>query len=350
MTEKSIEHIKWVDGTLRLLDQRLLPHEIAYKICKKHSEVEEAIRGMYVRGAPAIGISAAYGMALAAGEAVEKSLSPSDTRRLLENAAALLNSARPTAVNLKWALEEAETWLDANRDLDNLQIYRGLEELAHKIFEEDIHNNRLIGRYGAALVPHKAGILTHCNAGALATGGYGTALGVVRAAFEAGKEIEVFIDETRPLLQGARITAFELLNAGIKATLITDSAAGYLMAMGKVDIIVVGADRIAANGDAANKIGTYSLAVLARYHGIPFYIAAPLSTIDMKISSGSHIIIEERAASEVLTLGDRAIAPAGMGVLNYAFDITPVKLINGIITEKGVVKQPSKEKLAALFK
>lgn len=349
MSEDSIKHISWKEGKLHLLDQRLLPHKITFKVCESHRDVEMAIKEMYVRGAPAIGISAAFGLVLAAGEALSKNYSSAKTRELLKAASADLESSRPTAVNLKWAIDKAESWLTDNIEASTEEIYTGLETLAKNIFTDDISNNRKIGFNGSKLVPQNAAILTHCNAGALATGGYGTALGVIRAASEEGKKVSVFVDETRPLLQGARITAFELLEEDIPATLITDNSAGHIMSAGKIDLIVVGADRIAANGDAANKIGTYSLAVLAKHHGIPFYIAAPLSTIDLNISSGAGIVIEKRSENEVTSIGDIAIAPEGMKALNYAFDITPAELITAIITENGVIEKPDKVKIADIF-
>lgn len=350
MDSKGFEHIAWREGRLHLLDQRLLPHKTAYRVCRSVEDVVESIREMYVRGAPAIGISAAFGMTLAAGEALEKGLNNKETRRYLLEAHEALNGSRPTAVNLKWALDEAEIWLAAHDNASVQDIYKGLEKLALKIFAEDISNNRKIGFNGSKLVPQNATILTHCNAGALATGGYGTALGVIRAAVEEGKDINVLVDETRPLLQGARITAYELVQERIPARLITDNAAGHLMSLGRVDLIVVGADRIAANGDAANKIGTYSLAVLADYHRIPFYVAAPLSTIDLNIASGSGITIEERSPGEVTHLNGAPVAPEGMEALNYTFDVTPADLITAVITEKGVTEKPDREKIAALFK
>ncbi len=349
MSNNSIEHIAWREGKLHLLDQRLLPHKIAFKVCESHRDVVTAIKEMYVRGAPAIGISAAFGIVLAAGEALSKSFSSGKTRELLKTASSDLEGSRPTAVNLKWATSKAKSWLSDNIEASTEEIYTGLEMLARDIFADDISNNRKIGFNGLKLVPQNAAILTHCNAGALATGGYGTALGVIRAAVEEGKKVSVFVDETRPLLQGARITAFELIEEGIPATLITDNSAGYIMSAGKVDLIVVGADRIAANGDAANKIGTYSLAVLAKYHGIPFYVAAPLSTIDLSISSGAEVVIEERSENEITFIGGNSIAPEGIKALNYAFDITPAELITAIITENGVIEKPDKVKIADIF-
>ncbi len=349
LPEMKGQHLNWQDGKLYLLDQRLLPHQTAYKTCECYSDVIKAIRDMYVRGAPAIGISAAYGMVLAVGEARQKNLNAEQARAFINQAAEEMNKARPTAVNLSWAIEAARHKLDEVRADDLEQLYLTLEELANSIYAADLTNNRAIGKFGAALVPDRAVILTHCNAGALATGGYGTALGVVRAAVEAGKDITVLVDETRPLLQGARITSYELLQEGIEAVLITDNTAGYLMSFDQVDLIVVGADRIAMNGDTANKIGTYSLAVLANYHHIPFYIAAPLSTFDRQINCGSEIIIEERDPAEVVMLAGQRVAPTGVRALNFAFDVTPAELITAIITEKGIVDSPDRDKINRLF-
>ncbi len=339
----------WKDNQLYILDQRLLPHRIEYRICTACSDVVDSICNMSVRGAPAIGISAAFGMAVAAREALSEGYNSSHMRSYLKNAADELFQSRPTAVNLSWALEKIYKWLDRHSDATPEQIVEGLTRQAQLILKEDLKSNRLISINGAGLVPPKASVLTHCNAGALATGGYGTALGVLRAAAKEGKDIHVFVDETRPLFQGARLTAFELVHEGIPATLITDSCAGYLMSQGKIDLVIVGADRIAGNGDTANKIGTYSLAVLARYHDIPLYVAAPLSTIDLSLSSGKEIVVEERNRSEVTHFCDRSIAPEEIEVYNPAFDITPAELIKAIITEKGLVENPDREKLYNLF-
>ncbi len=347
--ENELLTLYWKDNQLYILDQRLLPHKIEYRICGACSDVVDLICSMSVRGAPAIGISAAFGMAVAAREAQAKGYNSSQMRSFLKNAADKLFQSRPTAVNLSWALDKIDKWLARHGDANPDQIVEGLTRQAQIILKEDLENNRLIGIKGAGLVPPKASILTHCNAGALATGGYGTALGVIRAAVEKGKEIHVFVDETRPLFQGARLTAFELVHEAIPATLITDNCAGYLMSRGKIDLVVVGADRIAGNGDTANKIGTYSLAVLARYHDIPFYVAAPLSTIDLSLSSGKEIIVEERNRSEVTHFCDCSIAPETIEVYNPAFDVTPAELINAIITERGVVNNPDREKLYNLF-
>ncbi len=339
----------WRDGRLHLLDQRFLPLKSEYRSCENCSQVVDSIREMSVRGAPAIGIAAAYGIVIAAGEALAKEYSKERTLTALEEASADLIMARPTAVNVSWAVRRMSKLLLQHKDSTAQQIYDILLAEAEDIHAEDICNNRMIGLNGAEFVPPKASVLTHCNAGALATGGYGTALGVIRAAEEQGKDIHVFVDETRPLLQGARITVYELSRDDISVTLITDSSAGHLMAMGKVDLVVVGADRIAANGDTANKIGTYSLAVLASYHKIPFYIAAPISTIDMSIETGESIKIEERSSSEVTHFNGRQTAPDGITAFNPAFDITPAKLITAIITERGVVCSPDRDKLDRLF-
>jgi methylthioribose-1-phosphate isomerase len=347
--EKDLPTLYWKNRNLYLIDQRYLPSRIEYRICRTCPEVADSIKEMTVRGAPAIGISAAFGLVLEANAALKAGLNTAQLIDKLKLAGAELIKARPTAVNLAWGVERMINLAKTSSELKADELLGRLEEEALEIYTEDVRNNRLIGRFGAELVPQQANILTHCNAGALATGGYGTALGVIRAAFEAGKQIHVYVDETRPLLQGARLTAFELYHEGIAATLITDNAAGHLMALGKIDLIVVGADRIAANGDAANKIGTYSLAVLARYHKIPFYIAAPLSTIDRNLTSGSGIVIEERCLSEVTHLDQRCLTADGVKAFNPAFDVTPAELISAIITEKGVVRQPASDRIAALF-
>lgn len=353
--------VSWEEGKLVLLDQTVLPCRVAYRECRTAAAVAGAIRDMVVRGAPAIGISAAFGMALAAREAAAQGTFPAELIKTVGEAAAMLRRSRPTAVNLAWAVERMEARLDAflaGRRDDQTdagameatgEAAAVLEEEARAILEEDVQINRRIGDFGAGLVPPGASILTHCNAGALATGGYGTALGVIRSAHYGGKNPAVFAGETRPFLQGARLTALELAREEIPVTLVTDNSTGHLMALGQVDLVVVGADRIAANGDTANKIGTYTLAVLARHHGIPFYIAAPLSTIDRSIPSGSRIVIEERSPLEVTCFDGRPVAPEGVPALNPAFDVTPAGLITAIITEKGVVHRPDGEKIAALF-
>ncbi|HEX6640945.1 MAG TPA: S-methyl-5-thioribose-1-phosphate isomerase [Thermoanaerobaculia bacterium] len=319
--------LRWDGATLSLLDQRLLPREEVWIECRSAAEVAEAIRTMVVRGAPAIGVSAAFGMAMAAAQGED-----------LQAAGAHLKQARPTAVNLAWAVDRM---LNHDGDL-------ALE--AQRIFEEDVAANRKMGQFGAALLGEQSTILTHCNAGALATGGYGTALGVIRAAVENGKRVAVFADETRPYLQGARLTAWELQRDGIDVTLITDSMSGHFFQQGKFDAVIVGADRIAANGDAANKIGTYTVAVLAHAHGVPFYVAAPVSTIDPNCPTGAQIPIEERSAQEVVEIHGTRVAPEGIHVRHPAFDVTPARLITAIITERGVLRAPYSEAIAALYR
>ena len=316
----TVEPIRWKGDRLELLDQRLLPDQTVYVTCRTAAEVAAAIREMVVRGAPAIGCAAAFGVVLSRG-------SPESYD--------ILAKSRPTAVNLFWAL-------------DRMRKAKDLKAEAEAIFTEDIAANRAMGKLGAELIPNKARVMTHCNAGALATAGYGTALGVIRSA--KSKNISVIANETRPYLQGARLTAYELVQEGIPCTLITDSMAGHLMSQGEVDVVVVGADRIAANGDVVNKIGTYALAVLAKRHGIPFYVAAPLSTFDPKIPDGSHIPIEERPAAEVTGYGQTRWAPEGVSVRNPAFDVTPAELVTGLITERGVVLQPDAAKIRDLLR
>ncbi len=325
-----VEPIRWRGNAVELLDQRRLPGEMTYVACRDAHEVAEAIRDMVVRGAPAIGVSAAFGLALAAlrGDDVEA-------------AAAELRGTRPTAVNLRWALERMLTAHVTGGDL--------VRE-AEAMFAEDVEANRRIGRFGAELLGARATVLTHCNAGALATAGYGTALGVIRAAVEAGKKIAVYADETRPYLQGARLTAWELQQEGIDVTLITDSMAGHFFQKRKFDAVVVGADRIAINGDTANKIGTYTVAVLAKAHDVPFYVAAPISTIDIRCPSGAAIPIEERSAAEVTNIGGTRIAPEGVAVRHPAFDVTPASLITAIITDRGVLRAPYEEAIRGVFR
>jgi methylthioribose-1-phosphate isomerase len=350
----SVNTLEWYTnnhgrGELMLIDQLLLPHHFEMVPCRNYEEVGEAIRTMKVRGAPAIGVTAAYGMALAALESVA-----SDSERLLaelQEAGNFLNATRPTAVNLAWAvsrsLAAAQEW--AKQGDSTTDIANKLLDLAKKIHEDDVAANRAMGTFGATLIKDGDNVLTHCNAGALATAGYGTAVGVIRAAHEAGKRIHVWVDETRPYLQGARLTAWELQQLGIPLTLITDNMAGHLMSRGKVQFIVTGADRIAANGDTANKIGTYSLSVLAKENNIPFYIAAPLSTIDLTIPGGEAIPIEERSTDEVTIIGGRRIAPEGVRAAHPAFDVTPARYIHGIITERGIARPPYQESIRALF-
>jgi len=340
-----IRPIIYSDGVLRLIDQRLLPTEETWLEYTDYQEVAEAIRSMVVRGAPAIGVTAAYGAYFGA-RAIETE-NYADFMTAFEKVCEVLAGTRPTAVNLFWALERMKSLARANADqpVNNLKI--GLEYEAMAINEDDIRINMKMGRYGAELLPDQVRILTHCNAGALATGGYGTALGVIRAAVAAGKEVAVFADETRPFLQGSRLTAWELQKDNIQTVLICDNMAGYLMSKGAIDAVIVGADRIAANGDVANKIGTYTVAVLAKEHNIPFYVAAPTSTIDLEIADGSQIPIEERDIREVTHLGDQQLAPTGIAVFNPAFDVTPARLVSAIITEHGVAQGNYTEQLAA---
>lgn len=329
--------VEWNNGVVRLLDQSRLPEHVEFLDCKDYQTVATAIRELKVRGAPAIGITAAMGVALGA-QAVQAQDFPSFEKAVLSMCDHLA-ATRPTAVNLFWAIARMKNKLDRERMRKIPEIKKALIEEAQLILEEDIAMNRAMGRHGAALLQDGQTILTHCNAGALATGGYGTALGVIRAAWEAGKKIRVIADETRPVLQGARLTAWELMQDGIPVTLITDSMAGSFMRQGMIHGCIVGADRIAANGDVANKIGTYSVAVLAKAHGIPFYVAAPSSTIDLGTKSGQDIPIEQRNPLEVTAVhGGRPVAPEGVAVLNPAFDVTPAELITAIITERGVCK------------
>ena len=315
----AIEPIRWKGDRLELLDQRLLPDQIAYITCKTAAEVANAIRDMVVRGAPAIGCAAAFGVVLGGKDSFD-----------------VLAKSRPTAVNLFWAL-------------DRMKRAKNPEAEAVAIFDKDLAANRAMGAHGAKLIPKGARILTYCNTGALATSGHGTALGVVRTAFEKDKTVSVVACETRPYLQGARLTAWECVQEGIPCTLITDNMAGHLMSKGAIDLVIVGADRIAANGDAANKIGTYMVAVLAQRHGLPFYVAAPTSTFDLKTPDGSAIEIEERPAQEVTGYRGVRWAPEGVKVRNPAFDVTPAELIAGIVCEKGVVTKPDRERIRAIL-
>ena len=339
--------IDWtLSGAIRLIDQTRLPLEEVYVECETVDEVVRAIRTMQVRGAPAIGIAAAMGLAMAARTIQAPTFQA--FLAALEGMGSQLARTRPTAVNLAWAVRRILQTAQALRDVPLRDIPGRLVEKATAMRDEDIRINRAIGKSGQELVPNPARILTHCNAGGLATAGYGTAVGVIRAAVEAGKRVKVWVDETRPLLQGARLTAWELSRAGIPATLITDSMAGHFMYRGDVDFVVVGADRIARNGDTANKIGTYGVAVLARAHGIPFYVAAPISTLDLSLNSGAEIPIEERAPEEVTEIGGRRLAPSGFRAANPAFDVTPAGYIDGIITERGVARAPYEESLPRL--
>jgi len=333
-----ISPVRWNGAQLVLLDQTRLPVEEVEKSCASWQEVAEAIRGLVVRGAPAIGVAAAFGIALAARQS--RAANPDGLLTDLEEASKGLGATRPTAVNLFWALERMRRVALANRTIPLDDLRGRLVAEAQTILDEDVAANRAMGAHGAALVPEGGRILTHCNAGALATAGYGTALGVIRAAHERGKVGLVWIDETRPVLQGSRLTAWELVREGIPHRLISDVAAAFVMRRGEVDLVITGADRIAANGDVANKIGTYGLAVLARHHGIPFYVAAPSSTIDPSIATGAAIVIEERDPAEIRGVAGRQTAPAASPVFNPAFDVTTADLVSAIVTERGVFRFP----------
>ncbi len=344
---QAVQTLRWVDGALEMIDQRILPVRFEYITYASALEVAEGIRSMVVRGAPAIGCAAAYGVAL---EALRlRPAAPAAFVAGMEHAFEVLAASRPTAVNLFWALERMRSVWHANLQYPQSEIAATLLAQAHEISAEDVRINRAMGAHGATLLADGARVLTHCNAGALATAGHGTALGVFRSAVEAGKRISVIADETRPFLQGARLTAWEMVQEGIPVTLITDNMAGHLMRCGEIDAVIVGTDRVAANGDVANKIGTYMVAVLAQRHGIPFYVACPLSTIDLSIPDGNAIPIEERAAEEVTGFRDCQWAAKGVQVRNPAFDVTPAELVTALITEKGVVRQPNRENIARLF-
>ena len=323
-----------------MLDQRLLPHKEVYRVCRDYQEVAQAIREMVIRGAPAIGVAAAMGVALGAAKAQVKTFDRDFERIFLT-----LSKTRPTAVNLFWALERMRKIYTVNRNRGVDVVKRLLKDEAQAIYKEDIAANKQLGKFGAQMLRNARHLMTHCNAGALATAGYGTALGVMRALKESGREFDVFVNETRPFLQGARLTAWELKKEKIPATLITDSMAGYVMQTGKVDAVVVGCDRVAANGDVANKIGTYTIAVLAKRHGIPFYVAGPTSSIDLNCPSGKEIPIEQRDAKEVSHIFGKALAPKGTKVFNPAFDVTSHDLISAIITEKGVIQPPYQQNI-----
>ena len=342
----SFRTIEWRDNKVVMIDQTRLPNEEVYNEYSDYRGVAEAIRGMIIRGAPAIGVAAAMGIALGSREIIADTFE--SFFQQLRNVCDEMAKTRPTAVNLFWAIERMKRVAVENRDKDLTILRDILKNEAIRIEEEDLEICRAIGRNGAALIAESATVLTHCNAGGLATAGYGTALGVIRAAHEAGKNIRVFADETRPWLQGARLTCWELVKESIPVTLISDSMAGFFMSKGEISCCVVGADRIAANGDTANKIGTYSVAVLARENNIPFYVAAPTSTLDLSLASGSDIPIEERHAREVTHLQGYSLAPEGVRVRNPAFDVTPARYITAIITEKGVVTHDFEKELRAL--
>lgn len=330
-----VETLRWNGSKIEMIDQRLLPKQIEYPAYDSAQGVADAIRTMVVRGAPAIGVAAAYGVALEAKRLVDE---PADSfAEKMETGFKALVASRPTAVNLFWALDRMRRLWDDNKTLSQAELAERLLQEAHIILDEDIQINRRMGAYGATLLEDGMTVLTHCNAGALATAGHGTALGVFRSAVEAGKKIAVFADETRPFLQGARLTAWEMVQENIPVTLITDNMSGHFMSRGKIDAVVVGTDRVAANGDVANKIGTYMVAVLAKRHNIPFYVACPLSTIDLSIKEGKDIPIEERSADEVKGYRDCHWAPEGVNISNPAFDVTPAELVTALITEKGII-------------
>ena len=335
--------IEWKGSCIRLLDQRRLPGEVRYMECRDAPSVARAIRNMTIRGAPAIGVAAAMGIALAA-KAVS-SHRPDVFRRKMEFVCGMMRRTRPTAVNLFWAVDRMKRIVDQGGGAEVRELKKRLEREALRVYEEDREINRKIGQHGKSLITEGDGVLTHCNAGALATAGYGTALGVIQAAWTDGKRFQVFADETRPMLQGARLTAWELTQEKIPVTVVTDNMAGWLMRQGKIDLVLVGADRIARNGDTANKIGTYSLAVLAHCHRIPFYVTAPTSTLDLALTSGTEIPIEERAPEEVTHFRGKRITPEKVSVFNPAFDVTPHTLITGIITERGIIRKPFEKNL-----
>src|SRR5689334_386248 len=341
-----IQTLEWTDSGVRFIDQTKLPTEEVYVNCKTYEQVADVIRNMVVRGAPAIGVAAAMGIAL--GMKNSKAENGADLKKEFDRIADLIGKTRPTAVNLFWAIQRMSDKFEHARMRPVPQVKEVLIEEAKRMHAEDIAANQAMGRHGATLMPSAGGVLTHCNAGALATAGYGTALGVIRAAVEQGKKIHVYADETRPFLQGSRLTAWELMKDGIPTTVISDNMAGAMMKKGKIGAIVVGADRIAANGDVANKIGTYTVAVLAREHEIPFYVAAPFSTIDLATPDGSKIPIEERNGKEVTHIAGKQMVPDGVSVENPAFDVTPAKYVAAIITERGIARAPYQESLQKL--
>ena len=342
-----IPTIEWDGHRIRMIDQRKIPGKIEWYTCTGYRDVIKAIEKMVIRGAPAIGVAAAMG--LASGAEKIRATSFNAFRAQFRKMAEQMVKARPTAVNLKWAVDRMSGLVEKMATRSVEEIKKALRQESEKILAEDIEINRSIGKHGQELVPKKASILTHCNAGSLATGGYGTALGVVRAARDANKRVDVLADETRPWFQGLRLTAFELMQDGIPVTVITDNAAGSLMSQKKVDLVITGADRIAANGDVANKIGTYQVAVLARENKIPFYVAAPLSTIDLSIKSGDEIPVEERNSEEISHFGKKEIGPPGVRAINPAFDVTPNRYVSAIITEKGVIRPPFRSQIRKLF-
>lgn len=343
----TVTTIRWVEDHVQILDQTLLPREQRYIDLRTCPEMVTAIQRLQIRGAPVLGVAGAFGLVLAA-QSIEASGREQFLAQLRPIAAALAQ-ARPTAVNLSWAVGRSMKRIEESTYPQVEKLRQVLLAEAQRVLQEDIDANRAMGRHGATLLPQECTVLTHCNAGALATAGYGTALGVLRAAREAGKAVRVYVDETRPLLQGARLTAWELVEDGFDVTLITDAMAGHFLHSGTIDCVVVGADRIAANGDVANKIGTYGVAVLAKENNVPFYVAAPTSTIDLSLASGDEIPIEERRPEEVTHFGEVRIAPERVGVANPAFDVTPARYVTAIITERGVVRPPYEDKLRALL-
>jgi methylthioribose-1-phosphate isomerase len=343
-----IQTLEWTDQGVRFIDQTKLPSEETYVNCTTHQEVADVIRNMVVRGAPAIGVSAAMGVAL--GIKNSNAETAGELKRELDEICAVISKTRPTAVNLFWGIRRMQQKFELLRVRPVSQIKQALIDEAKRMHAEDIAINQAMGMHGAALMPATGGVLTHCNAGALATCGYGTALGVIRAAVERGKKIHVYADETRPFLQGSRLTAWELVKDGIPTTVISDNMSGAMMRQGKIGAVVVGADRIAANGDVANKIGTYTVAVLAKEHGIPFYVAAPISTVDLDTPDGSKIPIEQRNPAEVTHIAGKLITPEGVQIENPAFDVTPASYVTAIVTERGIARVPYGESLAKLVK
>jgi len=338
-----IQTLEWTASGVRFIDQTKLPNEEVYVTCQTHEQVADVIRNMVVRGAPAIGVAAAMGIAL--GIQNSKAENVNDLRQEFDNISDMIGKTRPTAVNLFWAIGRMRNKLEVLSGKPVPQIKQSLIEEAQRMHAEDIAANQAMGRHGATLMPASGGVLTHCNAGALATCGYGTALGVIRAAIEQGKKIHVYADETRPFLQGSRLTAWELMKDGIPTTVISDNMAGAMMKQGKIGAVIVGADRIAANGDVANKIGTYTVAVLAKENGLPFYVAAPFSTIDLQTPNGTQIPIEQRNPREVTHFAGKAVTPEGVQVENPAFDVTPAKYVTAIVTEHGIARPPFEESL-----
>jgi methylthioribose-1-phosphate isomerase len=341
-----IQTLEWTETGVVFIDQTKLPTEEVYVTCTTHQQVADVIRNMVVRGAPAIGVAAAMGIAL--GVKNSKAQNGADLKQDFYEICETVRQTRPTAVNLFWAIRRMTEKFESLRGRAIAEIQQALIEESQRMHAEDIAANRAMGRHGATLMPSSGGVLTHCNAGALATAGYGTALGVIRAAIEQGKKLHVYADETRPFLQGSRLTAWELMKDGIPTTVISDNMAGVMMQQGKIGAIVVGADRIAANGDVANKIGTYTVAVLAKEHGIPFYVAAPISTVDLATPDGSKIPIEQRNAREVTHIAGKQMVPDGVQVENPAFDVTPAKYVTAIITERGIARAPYNQSLSQL--